>query len=160
MERQRGGQLDVGGGEGLGEAVERAEDQDGHDADGAGEQQAVAAEGYRQGGGDAAGVQAVGWRDAGHSGVGHRLWQHGQREVGTGGSVAGKADRRESHWEVPVPSHSVDPFKIPCRPPSASSAARREERACGVVSAYRQSDVEVRRAARRTSGSVFFGYHA
>jgi hypothetical protein len=36
-QRQGGGQLDVGGGEGLGEVVERAEDQDGHDADGPGE---------------------------------------------------------------------------------------------------------------------------
>jgi len=49
-ERQRGGQFDVGEREGLGKVTERAEDQDGHDADGTGEQHAVAAEGYRQGG--------------------------------------------------------------------------------------------------------------
>jgi hypothetical protein len=146
-QRQGGGQLDVGGGEGLGEAVQRAENQDGHDADRAGEQQAIAAEGDRQGGSDAAGVEAVGWRDAGHSCLGHRLWQHGQREVGTGGSVAGEAERRESAWEVRVPPHSADPFEAPCRRPSASGAARRKERACCVGSAYVPGDVEVRGSA-------------
>ena len=53
--------------------VQRAQHQDGHDADGAGEQQAVAAERDCQGGSGAAGVEAVDGRDAGHNGVSHRL---------------------------------------------------------------------------------------
>src|SRR5499427_1586289 len=55
------------------EVAERAEDQDGRDADRTDEQQLTAAGGYRQGWGGAAGVQAVGRRDVGHGGVGHRL---------------------------------------------------------------------------------------
>ena len=40
-QRQGGGELEVGGREGLGEVVQRAQHQDGHDANRAGEQQAV-----------------------------------------------------------------------------------------------------------------------
>jgi hypothetical protein len=57
----------------VGEVVQRAKDEDGHDADGAGEQQAVAAEGDRQGWSGAAGVEAVDGRNARHDGVSHRL---------------------------------------------------------------------------------------
>src|SRR5262249_23986626 len=70
-QRQGGGELDVGGSEGLGEVVQRAQHQDSHDADRPGEQQAVAAEGDCQGGSGAAGVEAVDGRNAGYDGVGH-----------------------------------------------------------------------------------------
>jgi hypothetical protein len=110
-QRQRGGELDVGGRERLGEVVQRAQHQDGHDADGAGEQQAVAAEGDRQGGSGAAGVEAVDGRNAGDDGVGHRLGQHGQSEVGAGGGVVSEAaERRAAVREVRVPPHAAIPF--------------------------------------------------
>ena len=60
----------------MGKVVQRAKDQNGHDADGAGKQQAVAAEGDCQSGSGAASIETVDGRNAGHDGVGHRFGQH------------------------------------------------------------------------------------
>jgi hypothetical protein len=96
--------------------VQRAQHQDGHDADRAGEQQAVAAEGDCQRGSGAAGVEAVDGRNAGHDGVSHGLGQHGQREVGAGGGgVDEAAERRAAVREVCVPRHSAAPLAAPLK---------------------------------------------
>ena len=100
----------------MGEVVQRAKDQNGHDADGAGKQQAVAAEGDCQSGSGAAGIETVDGRNAGHDGVGHRFGQHSQGEVGAGGGVVGKAaERRAAVRKLCIALHSAAPFAAPLK---------------------------------------------
>src|SRR5262249_673089 len=70
------------------------EHQDGHHADGAGEQESVATKDDCQHGSSTARVEAVDGRDAGHDRVGHRLWQHRESEVSPGGGVVGEPTER------------------------------------------------------------------